>query len=73
MCSLGMGFILIAFGILVVGSPVWLLKEIQREADDDLPEWMGSARARKRRLLWIFGILCAVIGTGLVVLSLANP
>lgn len=72
-CSLGLGLIFIAFAVLVAGSPYWLLNELQRSEDEKLPEWMGDARTRKRRLAWIVAVLSAVIGGGLIVLSYVNP
>jgi hypothetical protein len=67
-----LGLLALGFGVLVVTSPYWLWKEMQRSDSEQLPEWMGSARARKLRLTWIMGLLVSVGGLGLILLSFVN-
>jgi hypothetical protein len=63
----------IGFAVVVITSPYWLLKELTRSDDEQLPSWMGDARARKRRLFWIAGTFGALVGGGLLILSLTDP
>ena len=57
-------FLLIA--VIALTSPYWLFREMIRPDDERLPAWMGDARARKKRLLVIVGVL-ALVAAGFVI------
>ncbi|VTR95939.1 unnamed protein product [Gemmata massiliana] len=63
-----LGFLLLGFAGMVLTSPYWLFRELVRPNDEQLPTWMGDARARKKRLLIIMGIL-ALIGGGAAIFA----
>ncbi|WP_020475569.1 hypothetical protein [Zavarzinella formosa] len=56
--------ILVLLGIiaLLLYAPVAIIREVRRPPDEELPEWMGSARGRKIRMafaLLFVGLLAA--------------
>jgi hypothetical protein len=57
----GGAFLLLA--ALLLTSPYWLFREFSRSDSEELPTWMGAARARKQRLAVILGVLALVVGT----------
>jgi hypothetical protein len=67
------GFVLLAFAVILLSSPYWLFREITRPGDEPLPGWMGDARARKKRLAVIAGVLAVVAGGVAVAAALAGP
>jgi hypothetical protein len=58
---------------LLLTSPYWLFREFSRSDSEQLPTWMGAARARKRRLAVILGVLALVVGTLVCVGALSEP
>jgi hypothetical protein len=71
--TLILGIAFLVFAGLLITSPYWLVRELNRSDDEQLPAWMGDARARKRRLIWISGIFVTLGGGGLIILSIVNP
>lgn len=67
------GAVAVGFALILITSPYWLYREIVRPNDEELPDWMGDARARKVRLLVTFGVLAAVVGAGALLLSMSEP
>jgi hypothetical protein len=67
----GAAFLALA-GVLLT-SPYWLFREMTRSDDEQLPTWMGDARARKKRLVVIMGVLALGAGVLILVAGLSNP
>ena len=58
---------------LLVYAPIAIVREIRRPVDEELPEWMGTARGRKLRFaitLAVLGVLGAVVW---VVMAVGQP
>jgi hypothetical protein len=66
----GIAFLLLA--IIALTSPYWLFRELTRSHDEQLPTWMGDARARKKRLLIIVGVLALVVGGFAIAVGLSE-
>lgn len=71
--GLVIGCAFLALGFLLLTSPYWLLRELIRLGDEPLPDWMGGARARKRRLAVIAGLLAVVGGAVAAASGLLEP
>lgn len=67
----GAAFVVLA-GIMLT-SPYWLFRELTRPGDEPLPDWMGDARARKKRLLVILGVLALAVGTFIIAAGASEP
>lgn len=70
MVAAGAAFV---FALILLTSPYWLYREITRSDDEELPDWMGDARARKVRLLMTAGLFSVVFGFGALFLSFTGP
>ncbi len=68
-----LGCVFLGFAGLVLTSPYWLFRELIRPNDEKLPNWMGDARARKKRLLIIVGVLALVAGGVAIASGVAAP
>lgn len=66
------GALILAFAVILLSSPYWFLREFARPDDDPIPAWMGDARARKRRLVVILGVLTAIVGGFVLAFALAG-
>lgn len=66
----GGAFLLLAVALLT--SPYWLFRELTRPNDEALPNWMGDARARKKRLVVIMGVLALVFGALIIVAGFSD-
>jgi hypothetical protein len=66
----GAAFLFIA-GVMLT-SPYWLFREITRPDNEPLPAWMGDARARKKRLLIIAGVLALLAGAFAIAVGLSE-
>ena len=49
--------VLVAIVALLVYAPIGIVRELRRKPDEELPEWMGTARGRRLRLLIVLGVL----------------
>ena len=74
-CATGTGKIsgvailgILAVIALLIYAPIAIVQELRRSKNEELPEWMGSARGRKLRLAIIFGVL-GLIGLGIIIAS----
>ncbi len=67
----GAAFLFLA-GVLLT-SPYWLFREMTRSDNEQLPAWMGDARARKKRLLIIVGAFALVAGALIIAAGLSEP
>jgi hypothetical protein len=59
----------IALGRLAIALPIAVIRELRRPDDENIPDWMGDARGRKRRLtivLMIFLVLAVWFSVFLV-------
>jgi len=66
----GIAFLVLA--VFALTSPYWLFRELTRRNDEQLPGWMGDARARKKRLFIIVGVLALVIGGFAIAVGLSE-
>ncbi len=73
MKALIFGFVILGFAVVFLTSPYWLFREITRPNNEELPAWMGDARARKKRLVVIAGVLAIVAGVVAVTAGLSEP
>ena len=55
---------LLGIAALLVYSPIAIIREIRRPADEELPEWMGKARGRKLRLAIAMGVVGVLAAAG---------
>jgi hypothetical protein len=67
------GFAFEAMAVVLLTSPDWLFRVILRPEDEELPAWMGAARARKTRVAVAAGVFAFVGGVVAVALSLSEP
>jgi hypothetical protein len=56
------GGVILTFAGVVATSPYWLFRELLRPGDEELPGWMGDARARKKRLIVIPALSSLAVG-----------
>ena len=53
---------LVGIVALLIYAPIGIVRELRRPPDEQLPEWMGTARGRRLRLaivLGVFGLVAA--------------
>lgn len=67
------GFAFLAMAFLLLTSPYWLYREIVRPDGEELPEWMGNAGARKKRLAAVLGVIVGIGGAVLIAAGLSEP
>jgi hypothetical protein len=70
--TLVFGIAFVALAVAALTSPYWLFREITRRDDEPLPDWMGDARARKKRLLVIAGVFALAVGGFAIAVGLSE-
>ena len=47
--------LLVGIVALLIYAPIGIIRELRRPPDEQLPEWMGTARGRRLRLAMVLG------------------